>query len=230
MFFGPQTIKHSLTVLGLGLLAGCQSLPNVEDWSIVPKPRQVKVNQVQYSHEIAFDSSNAELSGKEGERIIAFLSNAAAARKDRFYLVSGHAEVPASLSEARKVAVAEYLSGLGAQTSFLSSDFAVKSPARDTVNLIIRRQVVSLPGCPDWSGELTTYNNVQSSNWGCATASNLGLMVAEPGDIVHGRDEGYADGEYAATSINNYRKGETRALAPEDIGVTQSQQKTGEGE
>ncbi len=126
--------------------------------------------------------------------------------------------------------VAEYLSAYGVQTSLLSSDFAVKTPKVNAVSLIIRRHVVTLPGCPDWSGDKTTFNNVPSSNWGCANETNLGLMIAEPSDLVRGRDAGYADGEYAATSINNYRKGETKALAPEDVGVTQSQQKTGEGE
>ncbi len=229
MFFGPQTIKHSITVIGLAILTGCQSLP-IEDWSNVPSRKQPKVNEVQYAHNIAFAPTSAQLNGVEGDRLLAFLSNAAAARKDRFYLVAGNPSTPVSLSDARKSTVADYLATFGIQTGILPSDFAVKTPKKDAVSLIIRRHVVTLPGCPDWSGELTTYNNVPSSNWGCATATNLGLMVAEPGDLVRGRDEGYADGEYAATSISNYRKGETKALAPEDIGVTQAQQKTGEGE
>ncbi|MBL6933239.1 MAG: hypothetical protein ISR45_09845 [Rhodospirillales bacterium] len=229
MFFGPQTIKHSLATVSLALLAGCQTLP-FEDFSIVPERKQVKVNEVQYAHQVSFAPASADLSGKEGERLVSFLTNAAAARKDRFYLVSGNPEVPTALSEARKTMVAEYLSTFGVETSILSSDFAVKSPNIDAVNLIIRRYVVTLPGCPDWSGERTTYNNVPTSNWGCATETNLGLMVAEPGDLIRGRDEGYADGEYAATSISNYRKGETKAISPEDVGITQSQQKTAKGE
>ena len=230
MFFGPQTIKHSLAVASLVALTGCQSLPHYEDFSIVPERKQIKVNQVQYSHDVSFAPASAELSGAEGERLVSFLTNAAAARKDRFYLVTSNPEVPTALSDARKKMVAEYLSTFGIQTSILSSDFAVKTPNLDAVSLIIRRHVVTLPGCPNWSGERTTYNNVPSSNWGCATETNLGLMVAEPGDLIRGRDAGLADGEYAAASISNYRKGETKALAPEDIGVTQSQQKTGEGE
>jgi len=228
VFFGPQTIKQTLAIASLAIVVGCQSLPHLEDFSNIPQPKRPQVNEVQYSHEVSFTPASANLDGKEGERLIGFLNNAQAARKDVFYLVSGNAEIPAALSAARKNSVADYLSTFGVQVSSLSSDFAVKIPARDAVNLVIRRYVVTLPGCPDWSGERFTYNNVPTSNWGCASATNFGLMVAEPGDILHGRGEGYADGEYAATSISNYRKGETKSLTPEDVGVTQSQQKTGE--
>ena len=230
MFFGPQTIKHSLAIVSLALVAGCQSVPYIEDWSNVPEPKKPTVNQVQYSHAVSFAPASSDLMVEEGERLIAFLSNVQAVRKDKFYLVSGNPETPVALSDARKMAVADYLSTFGVETGFLSGDFAVKSPTGDAVNLIIRRYVVTLPGCPDWSGDRFTYNNVPTSNWGCANASNLGLMVAEPGDLIHGRDGGPADGEYAATSIGNYRKGETKPLTPEDVGVTQSQQKTGEGQ
>ncbi len=57
-----------------------------------------------------------------------------------------------------------------------------------------------------------TFNNTRSSNFGCATATNLGLMVADPGDIVAGRDPGLMDGEFTARSIERYRKGQTTPL------------------
>ena len=224
MFFGPQTIKQSLAAATLVIVAGCQSISHVEDWSNVPERKQPQVSEVQYSHEVSFRPASAELSGREGERLLAFLNNAQAARKDAFYLVSGNPEVPTNLSDARKTIVADYLSTFGVKIRFLSSDFGVKSPAADAVNLVIRRYVVTLPGCPDWSGDRFTYNNVPTSNWGCASATNLGLMVAEPGDLIRGRDEGNADGAYAATSIANYRKGETKSIVAEEIGVVKSQQ------
>ncbi|MBC8268512.1 MAG: hypothetical protein H8E36_07180 [Rhodospirillaceae bacterium] len=230
MLIGPQTIKQFLAVVSITLAAGCQGIPHLEDWSNVPESKKPQVNQVQYSHQVSFAPASAELGRIEGDRLLAFLNNAQAAAKDSFYLVSGNPETPAALSDARKTMVADYLSTFGVAIRTLPGDFAVKSPAGDAVNLIIRRHVVTLPGCPDWSGDRFTYNNVPTSNWGCASATNLGLMVAEPGDLVRGRDGGYADGEYAATSISNYRKGETKSLSPEDVGTTQSQQKTGEGQ
>lgn len=228
MLIGPQMIKQTLAIASLVVLVGCESY--IEDWTTVPKPRKPQVSQVQYSHSVSFSPASADLSGPEGERLYVFLNNAKASRKDVYYLVSNNPQVPASLSNARKSIVTDYLSTFDVQISTLPSDFGVKLPAGDDVNLIIRRYVVTLPGCPDWSGSLNTYNNTTSSNWGCASATNLGLMIAEPGDLLLGRDEGMADGEHAAMSINRYRTGETKALTPEDIGVIESQQKSAGGQ
>jgi len=47
--------------------------------------------------------------------------------------------------------------------------------------------VVVRPGCPDWTdGPDWVLQNKNSSNFGCATANNLGLMLANPADYVHG--------------------------------------------
>ena len=222
MSFRPQTIKHSLAVAMLVFLAGCQ---NVENWSNVPETKHPKVVQAQYSYDVSFTPASAQLSAQQGKALLAFLSNAKVTRKDKFYLFSTNKNVPATLSDARKTIVSEYLSTFGIET--LSSSGADKPAPKDSVSLVIQRLVVTLPGCPDWSGELTTYNNLPTSNWGCANASNLGRMVVEPEDLILGREPGIADGERAATSISNYRKGETKAITPEDVGITQSQQKTG---
>lgn len=50
------------------------------------------------------------------------------------------------------------------------------------------------------------------SNWSCATAVNFGMMLADPGDLVRGRDPGPADGEAVARSIESYRKGRTKDI------------------
>jgi len=134
------------------------------------------------------------------------------------------------LSGRREETVAAYLDHLSLKTFPLADGFAVGEPGADVVRVIVRRHVVTLPGCPDWSAKPgNTWQNRVSSNWGCATAANLGLMVANPADLAGGRRMGPADGEFSATSIDRYRKGETKPLDPEDISVIEGQQKTGGG-
>jgi pilus assembly protein CpaD len=73
--------------------------------------------------------------------------------------------------------------------------------------------VVALPACPDWTGEPgANTDNRQLRNWSCSTAVNLGMMIADPSDLLLGRNPGYADGEYLARSVELYRKGRTRDL------------------
>ena len=52
----------------------------------------------------------------------------------------------------------------------------------------------------------------QSSNFGCANERNLGLMVANPADLLRGREPGPADGDFAAFGIQRYRADKTEPL------------------
>ena len=65
------------------------------------------------------------------------------------------------------------------------------------------------PSCPDWSKESTGDSaNRVTSNFRCATESNLGLMVANPEVLIRGTHTGPADGEAITVGIESYRKGE----------------------
>ena len=81
------------------------------------------------------------------------------------------------------------------------------------VNLTIKSYLVTLPGCPDFTSRAgRTFDNRPHSNWGCATASNIGLMVDEPRDLLIGRGGTPADAEALVLSTQRYRAGETRSL------------------
>ncbi|MES2986941.1 MAG: CpaD family pilus assembly lipoprotein [Pseudomonadota bacterium] len=59
--------------------------------------------------------------------------------------------------------------------------------APGTVRVVVTRMTASVPGCPDRSREYTPdFSQSTSSNYGCATNSNLSAMVANPGDLVRG--------------------------------------------
>jgi pilus assembly protein CpaD len=53
--------------------------------------------------------------------------------------------------------------------------------------VIVTRAKASVPGCPNWSsGNDFNPNNATSANYGCATNSNLAVMVADPEHLVKG--------------------------------------------
>lgn len=83
--------------------------------------------------------------------------------------------------------------------------------------------VVVRPGCPNWSdaADWTTDNRV-SSNFGCATANNLGLMLADPADYAKGRSNGPLDGTYAATGVRKYHEDRIEPLLTESTGSSSS--------
>jgi pilus assembly protein CpaD len=78
----------------------------------------------------------------------------------------------------------------------------------DHAILHVGRTLVTLPPCPNWSKPSgPDFTNSLASNFGCATASNLGLMVASPGDLAAGRRLGPANGVAAADAMQAYLNG-----------------------
>jgi pilus assembly protein CpaD len=73
-----------------------------------------------------------------------------------------------------------------------------------------------LPTCPDHS-RLTIIgaDNPDSSNYGCSTATNLSLMVADPRDLVTGETGGQTDAAIATSAVDRYEEGKTKAILTE---------------
>jgi pilus assembly protein CpaD len=75
------------------------------------------------------------------------------------------------------------------------------------VRIVVSRTKATVPGCPDWSrnsGE--NFNQHSGANFGCGVNSNLAAMVANPEDLILGRDtNGVTDSASANKAIKSYR-------------------------
>ena len=57
------------------------------------------------------------------------------------------------------------------------------------VRVTVSRFVASVPGCPDWRDKSDAdFQGGLSYDYGCATNSNLAAMIANPEDLVRGRE------------------------------------------
>ena len=76
-----------------------------------------------------------------------------------------------------------------------------------SARVIASRATASVPDCPDWNGaDISPVNNT-SSNYGCATNSNLAAMVANPNDLIQGQDGSVNRNAATATrAIRTYRE------------------------
>ena len=77
-----------------------------------------------------------------------------------------------------------------------------------SVRVVVSRASASVPGCPDWSRPSTPdFVGSTTSNYGCASNSALAAMVADPTDLVQGREAGAAsDPATASKAIRVYRE------------------------
>lgn len=73
----------------------------------------------------------------------------------------------------------------------------------DTIVLQLERYVARDLNCPDWS-KSPGYDgkNTPHSNLGCATSTNIQLMVANPRDLEVGRDPGPSSGKLGADAVD----------------------------
>lgn len=76
-----------------------------------------------------------------------------------------------------------------------------------SARVVVTRAHASVPGCPHWEGE--SHGNPANEtmpNFGCAVNGNLAAMIANPEDLVYGR-EGSAtvDARTSARAVRSYR-------------------------
>lgn len=79
--------------------------------------------------------------------------------------------------------------------------------ADGSVRVIVSRARASVPNCPNWSVPAQpNYNNRSYSNYGCAVSANYAAMIANPEDLVHGREgSGVIDPQTGAKALSTYR-------------------------
>jgi pilus assembly protein CpaD len=87
--------------------------------------------------------------------------------------------------------------------------------AADAVTVSYQRYSVAVPTCGDWSARssFNPYNQVHS-NFGCAQQRNLGLMVADPADLIRMRETEPTDAQNSNRVVQKFRAGQPPAAVP----------------
>jgi pilus assembly protein CpaD len=207
-------IRTALLSAGLAL-AACDS--PVEQWQPVQAPKTNAIEFVRLNHTVRFAPGAAVPAPAETRRLMNFVDDAEIAGGDEIYLDAAPTD---RLSQARQASIRRLLSQRGIRAVALPAIAGAggeRLALGDEVALQVERYVVTPPACPNWSkppgGDPT---NTVGSNFGCATTTNLGLMVANPRDLLVGRKPGPADAEPALRAIQNYRAGKPIVL-PDDL-------------
>ncbi|MCJ2182328.1 CpaD family pilus assembly protein [Novosphingobium sp. 1949] len=195
-----RRIAGATLILALATaLAGCGGMPTNRS---MYSPHQPVVETTNYTLDLT--ASDAGLAYGEPQRLKGWLDAMKLKYGDKVYI-----EDPAH-NPAARTAVAE----LASQRGILLSEGAPVTAGYvepGTVRVILSRSQASVPSCPNWDTRSDfNPNNGLSSNYGCATNSNLAAMIANPDDLISGQ-QGSGDTTVMTSTkaIEAYRKAET---------------------
>ena len=73
------------------------------------------------------------------------------------------------------------------------------------VRVVVSRRRAEVPNCPNWSvASQPNYDNRNMSNFGCGVNTNIAAMIANPEDLLHGREGDATSNVNAATRAVQY--------------------------
>ena len=200
-----RTPRHA--VLALGLLAGACAAPNSPHLHATSNPSVYSVHQpvVQRTdYVLDLNVEGSRVAPGELARLNGWFDSIGIGYGDRLAIDFPGYEDPS---------VRRAIAGVAANYGLLLGDEAAGVTAGEiapgTVRIIASRATAHVPDCPNWGGlDIAPVNNT-SPNFGCATNSNLAAMVADPNDLVAGRDGSARNtGTTASRAIRVYREGQ----------------------
>ncbi|NUT01301.1 MAG: hypothetical protein HOP96_10025 [Sphingomonas sp.] len=190
--------KSALLLVAAAAISGCAYKPGPDpEAGVIP----VHVPVVSRS-DFVFDAAapNGSLPSSEAARLDSWFRSLDLRYGDSVYVDGG------PYSEAARSQVGAIAATYGL---FMAQGAPVTagSPAPGSVRIVVSRTVASVPDCPNWERPAQpNYNNKMMPNFGCGVNANLAAMVANPEDLVHGREgSGVVDVVTSTKAVNVYR-------------------------
>jgi pilus assembly protein CpaD len=190
-----MNINRSLLALGLVLLVG--ACAPVTSYTDAEAPKRLKLDTSTTQLDLRFVPGAAALASVDAARLRQAAATGEIAPTDRVVVATAG---PPRLAEERQAAISALVLHYGIVPVAGAQD---APPNRAIIS--VERTLVTLPPCPNWSKRPhSDFDNQPSSNFGCATESNLGMMVANPSDLAGGLALGATAGQPAAAAVNRY--------------------------
>ena len=178
-------------------LAGCAHQPSpVPEAGIAPVNVPV-VSRMDYAFDAA--APGGSLPASEAGRLDGWFAGMGLHYGDTIYVDGPYAD-------GARAQIAEIAGRYGMMVS-AGAPVTPGAVAPGTVRVVVSRTVASVPDCPNWERpSQPNYNNKTRPGFGCSVNSNLAAMVANPEDLVHGREgTGILDAATAAKAVGTYR-------------------------
>lgn len=191
-------------------------------WQQVPATPENQAETIIFEQRVSF-SGNAAILDRTAHRAITRLLEEAEPNPNSLIGLSvadsnGGPATFGRLTLQRLEAVRLMLADLGYQSALANTaDSRVAALDDGEVGLTVTKVMAILPDC-DQPQPLEPNTPDFTGGFGCSSAYNLGVMVADPADLERGRVLEPADAERHSTSVLRYRVGKEEPLQEEDTG------------
>jgi pilus assembly protein CpaD len=165
---------------------------------------QPVVARTDYVYDVA--AGGGSISGEDANRLSGWFSSLQLGYGDRIAVDSQDGY---GVSSARDV-----VATLAARYGLLLDNKAPVTAgniAPGMIRVVVSRLTARVEGCSDWSrGPTPEVDGSASSNYGCATNSNLAAMIANPNDLISGQTGDQSrPGARSTKAIGDYRNGKS---------------------
>jgi len=197
--YSRRTWAFAIAAIVPLLLPGCTAAPS--DIAV----NKITVKPAQLTHTVHFAPGSAVLAPSEADSLRNFLRHGSVASVNAITLVSGASPI----ADARRARVSRAIEALGMPYSVAPAD---PNFTADAVQVAVTGEAAIPPACPNWT-VVGPYDpsNAPLTNLGCATRTNLYLMVADPRDLVSGHALTPADAQPSMRAVEAYRTGDQKA-------------------
>jgi pilus assembly protein CpaD len=171
-----QRLALAAILLPTVLVGGCGGTLNRS----VDSVHQPVVSRTDYSFDV--QNTGSGLASGEAQRLAGWFASLRLGYGDRVQVDDAGSPDPTALDEI--AAQAQRYGLILADTAPVTAG----QVAPGTIRVVVSRLTASVPGCPDYSRQYEpNFGAHTSSNYGCATNSNLAAMIARPEDLVRGQ-------------------------------------------
>lgn len=207
---GTTTILFGLAAATLAL-GGCadselqDSNPFlVGQWRQMTPQEENHVEFVTLDHVVAYAPTAIRPGDGEMSRLLNFVEQAEVTSQDDIQIDASRTDLGGhdAVSTARlEILEGEFLQ-LGLPVTIALTPLAKTKGGSDQISVVVNRAVAVPPDCTVAQPEIA-----QRPDWkpGCTNTAALGLMIADPRDLVKGRPLAPADAEPAARAVEVYR-------------------------
>jgi len=190
--------KFTLIAVAAALTSACgYTTQDQPSRGVIPVNVPV-VSRSDYSFDVA--APGGQLAPYEAGRLDAWFSGLQLGYGDTIY-------VDGPMASSARADVARVAGRFGLLVAPEGSPVTAGVVPSGAVRVVVTRTRASVPNCPNWSEPAQpNFQNRTMSNFGCAVNGNLAAMIANPEDLVHGREPtGITDPVAATRAIDMYR-------------------------